>query len=107
MPDWLLSVVRTTVQSALAAGGLWLAGHGLAVPEAVTSWAQLAALAAAVAAWTAAVRWLETRTGDDPGARVARLVARLLMLGIGTRQPVYMQPGESAQVASGGRVVRL
>lgn len=36
-----------------------------------------------------AIRWLETRNGMSPGARLARFVARSIMLGFSKYQPVY------------------
>lgn len=35
------------------------------------------------------VRWLESRTGDGLGARIARLVGRVLMLALSRFQPTY------------------
>jgi hypothetical protein len=85
-----LSIVRSAVQFL---GGLiftWLASHGLNIP--VEQQATIAALVVTfvgTVGYTAAVRWLETRKGSSWPAVLARALAKLLMLGLTGRQPVY------------------
>jgi len=83
MNDFLKSVVRELAQKAVGVAVVWLVAHGVDVPAAVTDWTVLALVGGGVALWTIAVRFLETR---DSG--VLRGLARLLMLGIGSK-PTY------------------
>lgn len=71
-----MSVVRELVQKGLGIVALWLAAHGLELPEAVSNWVVLTVVALAVVVWTAIVRFLETRTSP-----AARLLGKILMLG--------------------------
>lgn len=89
MPAWLMSAVRTAVQSWWGLLVAWGVRHGVDLPVDVPDWVIYAATAAAIGAWTAGVRWLETRRW-----RPARRLARWLMLGI-RRQPVYTTRPES------------
>lgn len=83
MKEFLTSILRDFAQKFVGIGALWLVAHGVDVPAAVTDWTVLAIVSAGLLLWTAVVRFLETR---DSAA--ARGLARVLMLGIGTR-PVY------------------
>jgi hypothetical protein len=81
MPAWLMSAVRTAVQ----AGWAWLAGWaagtlGVTLPAGAPAWLQALAAAAVVAVVTAAIRWLESRPRTSRWGRVARWVARWVML---------------------------
>lgn len=86
--DFVASVLRELAQKIVGLVAVWLAAHVLPVPSAVTDWAVLALVTGGVALWTVAVRFLETRVGDTPFGRLARFVARLLMLGINAK-PSY------------------
>ena len=99
MPAVLMSALRTGAQALVGWLVTWLAARGLAVPVDAQHWVVDAVLVAGgIAAWTAIVRWLETRTGDGAAARMARWVARVLMLGTGGTQPVYA-PAEEVRRA--------
>ena len=106
MPDWLISALRTLVQAYAGSAALWLAAHGITLPSEATDWAVLVLVAGAITAWTAGVRWLEARQGDGFGARLARGLARLLMLGIVTK-PTYLAPGERARADDLGAVRKV
>lgn len=55
-----------------------------------------------VIGWTtAAIRWLETRTGDAFWPKLARWSARVIMLGLSGVQPVYVAPGTNVRVIDG------
>lgn len=88
MNDLVTSLLREFVQKGVGVVALWLAGHGLDVPTSVTDWAVLTGIAAGLWLWTAVVRFLETRPADTATGRLARKVARWLMLGIKAK-PVY------------------
>jgi hypothetical protein len=95
MPTWLLPVLRTAAQSINGAVVAWLVSRGIDVPIAVQEWwVQVLFIGGGVGVATAVLRWLETRRGDGIGARLARGLARLLMVGLGGRQPVYVPPAE-------------
>lgn len=83
---WALSVLRELVQKGLGIVALWLAAHGLDLPDAVTNWVVLTTVALGVVAWTAAVRFLETRQNG-----AARLLGKILMLGLSGagKSPAY------------------
>lgn len=83
MNDFIKSAVREIAQKGVGIAVVWLVAHGLDVPAAVSNWVVLTLVAGGVVLWTIVVRFLETR---DSG--VLRGLARLLMLGIGTK-PVY------------------
>lgn len=93
MPAWLMSALRTAVQSAWGLLAAWALRRGVDLPVEVPGWVLAVATAGVVGAWTAGVRWLETRR-----SRVARLLARCAMLGI-IRQPVYTTHPESMPAA--------
>lgn len=99
MNDFLKSALREVAQKLVGIVAVWAFAHlGLDVPEAVTSWAVLAIVGGGVALWTIAVRFLETRSADTALGRGARALARLLMLGIGSK-PTYPAPTpESAKL---------
>jgi hypothetical protein len=90
MNDFLKSALREAAQKLVGIVAVWVVAHGVPVPDAVTNWAVLTLIAGGVALWTIAVRFLETRTNP-----VARFLARMLMLGIGST-PTYAKPVEPA-----------
>lgn len=93
MNDFLKSALRELVQKGVGIVVVWLVAHGVDVPAAVSDWVILALVGAGVALWTIVVRFLETRDNA-----VARFLARLLMLGIGSK-PTYPAPTpESAKL---------
>jgi hypothetical protein len=83
---WALSVLREVVQKGLGIVALWLAAHGLQLPDAVTNWVVLTTVALGVVAWTAVVRFLETRQNA-----AARMLGKILMLGLSGagKSPAY------------------
>jgi len=94
MSSWLLSVLRTGVQALVGLLVTFAAAHGLCVPLDVQGvFAQTLtaiAVAGAVTAVTAALRWLESRTGADFWSRAARALVKVLMLGLAGKTPVYI-----------------
>ncbi len=101
LPAWLLSALRTAIQ----AGWGWAVAHVYIlafIPEdAVVSWIMTVLV---IGGATALLRWLESRKGDGLWSRLARGLARLLMLGLTGRQPVYASP--DAVVRVDGRQVQ-
>ena len=96
MPSVLLSVLRTGAQALVGYVVTYLVSHGINVPiEAQNYVIEGVIVVAGIAAWTALVRWLETRKGEALFARGARALARLLMLGLGARTPIYVAKGQS------------
>lgn len=43
------------------------------------------------------IRWLETRKGDSLGARIARRIGAILMVGLSSKQPVYAPADPNAK----------
>lgn len=108
MPSWLMSILRTAAQALGGYAFTWLAAHGLDVPvEAQSYIVQVLLVGAGIGAWTALVRFLETRKGDGMLALAARGLARLLMLGLSGRTPVYVAPGQNLRVLGSDGTVRV
>lgn len=94
--NFIASLIRTVVQAGLGSAAGWLIAHGVNVPD-TTVQANVALLVAAgVVAYTALVRWLETRQ-----SAAARFLGRLLMLGIESR-PVYVKGHQAVMVIGTG-----
>lgn len=91
MPSWLLASLRTAAQYLTTAVVAWLASRGIPVPEIMQSWiAETVLFAGAIAAITAGLNWLASRRGDGFWSRAGRWVARIAMLGLSGKQPVYV-----------------
>jgi hypothetical protein len=80
LPSVIVGAVRTALQVAWSYGAAWLIVHHIPVPAEVPAAVQLAVLAFLAGAFTLVVQWLERRTGDSVLARVARGLAKVLML---------------------------
>lgn len=93
MPTWLLSGLRTGVQ----AGWTWVvvqaATHlGVTLPGDAPVWLQTLVAGAVVAGVTFVIRWLETRSATSRWGKLARGLARLIMLGIKQQPTGYAAP---------------
>lgn len=94
---WLYAGLRTGAQALWALLVAYLAKKGITLPDFMQGWfVDVLVLSTAIGAATAGLRWLETRNGDSLGARLARWVARVLMLGLSAKQPVYATPDTRA-----------
>lgn len=86
MSDFVVSIVRTTVQALLGTVFAHFAVGAFAVPtdvqQQVDNWAVSAALAGLVVGWTAIVRAFEERQGPSRFDTYCRLIGRVLMLGL-------------------------
>lgn len=99
MPSWLLGPLRTAAQFITTAAVAWLASRGIPIPEFLQNWfAETVLFAGAIAAITAGLNWLASRQGTGFWSRAARWVARVAMLGLSGKQPVYVQPGAVVRV---------
>lgn len=89
MPAWLMSAVRTAIQTGWGLLAAWSAARlGVTLPDDAPVWLTGMAVSGVTLVVTAVVRWLETRQSALP-----RRIGRLLMVGI-ARQPVdYRRPG--------------
>lgn len=102
----LMAALRTGAQLLVS----WLVTHVAVfalLPQSAQGWLSEGIVTAVVlAVWVYLVRWLETRTGDGAGARLARTVAAILMLGASRYQPTYAQadPDRSAIAVAYGSV---
>lgn len=105
MSDWLKSLLREVAQKLVGIAVVWLAAHGLPVPQAVTDWTILALVTAGLVLWTAIVRFLETRYGTSAFAGFLRKVAQFLMLGIQAK-PTYVPAGAQVTVHTDGATAR-
>jgi hypothetical protein len=81
MPAWAMSAVRTGIQWLVPAVLSVAAGWHIELPAGADGALRAVLIAAAVAAWTAGVRWLETRPTTTQWGRMCRAVGRGLMLG--------------------------
>lgn len=93
----LYAALRTAVQSLWT----WLVGvlPFLALVPDSTVDAILTAVVGAIMAGVvvAGIRWLETRKGDSLGARIARRIGAILMVGLSSKQPVYTPADPNAK----------
>lgn len=98
---WLYAGLRTGAQALWTLLVAYLAGRGITLPDALQGWfVDVVITATAIGAVTAGIRWLETRNGESTGARLARFVAKILMLGLSAKQPVYATPDTRATSAT-------
>ncbi len=89
MPAIALSALRTAAQVVVGYIVTYAAAHGLSVPVAAQDWLVQAIVAGVgIGAWTAGVRYLETRKGSGWWPVLARAAGKVLMFGL-SRQPVY------------------
>lgn len=84
MRDRFLAAWRTAAQALFALLLAWLVGRGIHVPDDLSGPLELAVIAAGAGVWAALTHWLQSRTGPAWYDRVARAVARVLLLGAGT-----------------------
>ena len=79
--DKLMFFWRTVAQVVVGALVTRLAAVGVGLDPAAATGLEEALYGLGIAAYAFAVHWLETRSGESLPARVARWVARVLMLG--------------------------
>lgn len=105
MSNRALAALRTAALFVTTSVVTWLAGRGIVVPDWMQGWiAETILFAGALAAINYAINWLAARQGDGLLARVARWTARVLMLGLSGKQPVYVPPAATVEVD--GRTVQ-
>lgn len=94
---WLYSALRTFAQALWGLLVAYLAKKGITLPDFMQGWfVDVVILSTVIGAGTAGIRWLETRKGDSLGARLARRIAAVIMLGLSAKQPVYAPPDTRA-----------
>jgi predicted Na+-dependent transporter len=99
VPAWLLASLRTAAQFVVTSVVAWLTTRGIVVPEALQGWfAETVLFAGAIAGITAGLHWLETRQGNDVWSRLFRAVAKVAMLGLSGKRPVYLTPADADDV---------
>lgn len=90
MRAWLYGTLRTLAQSGASLIVAYLATRGLSLPNGAAGWiADVVIFGGAIFLGTALLKWLETRQGDGFLAKLARGVARIVMLGLTGAAPVY------------------
>jgi len=77
--------MRTGVKALVAFVIAWLATRGIKVPADV----EAILITAITMLLSAGIHWLETRKGEGQGAKLARSLAQLFMLGLSGRPPTY------------------
>lgn len=100
MTNFVTSILRTLAQVVVGYLVTWAAARGLDIPQQVRDWVLGAIVAGGILAWTALVRWLETRKGTGTLATACRKLAAVLMLGLGGAKPVYVPAGGAVQGTS-------
>ncbi len=94
MSAYLYGIARTMVQAAWG----WLVGHFTILSVIPSNMVVDFILSTVViGAAVAGLRWLETRKGDGFWPRAARWVARVAMLGLSGKQPVYVTPSPTQE----------
>lgn len=88
--DLLLGAWKTFVVTATGLVVAWLTNHGIHLSDAQTTALTVVAVSAGLALYNLIVNFLLGRTGDSSGAKLARLLGKLLTLG--GKPPVYVDP---------------
>lgn len=97
MRAWLYGTLRTLAQSGASLIVGYLATRGLNLPTGAAGWiADVVIIGGSIFLGTAALKWLETRQGDGIPARLARGLAKVIMLGLTGNVPVYVKPAVAA-----------
>lgn len=97
----IFNFVRTSCLAAVVLLAAWFAGHGINLDPAVTNALGVVVVGVALGAASAAVHWLETRTGEGLFAKLSRGLALLLTLGGASRPPVYAPRDKSVRTGDG------
>lgn len=97
MSPYLFNALRTLAQLTYGWIVAHLAAWGIGLPDGVLS--EAITLAVFVAVVTAALRYAESRTGNDFVSKVLRFIGRAAMVGLSARQPVYAPPANPGAVA--------
>ena len=95
MPTWLFGIYRTGLQFAWATVVAWAAAKGYTLPTDAPAWLDEALFGAIVVAFTGLIQWLETRPAGSVVGKVARRVAKWLMLGA-PRVVEYQKPRDES-----------
>lgn len=99
MAGWVFGVFRGGAQVLWGLLVVHLASLGITLPDWVQGWfVEVVVVTGGITLVTAGIRWLETRKGDSFGARAARWIARVIMLGLSAKQPVYAKPDSEVPV---------
>jgi hypothetical protein len=89
MPTFVVGGLRTLIQAGWVLLAGWAASRfGVKLPEDLPPAVDAMLIPLAVGAWASVTQWLETRGRRTAAGRVARLVARVYMLGL-SRRPAY------------------
>lgn len=97
--DWVMFAWRHAAQVVIGAVAAWLVAHNVIGLDETTQGAlEAAAFGVGMWAYGIVVHWLETRTGGSLLAKVARGLAKVLMLGSDRQTPVYAPKDAAVQV---------
>ncbi len=101
MRAWLYGTLRTLAQSGASLIVAYLATRGLNLPDGAAGWiADVVIIGGSIFVGTAALKWLESRRGDGLWPKLARGLARVIMLGLTSNVPVYVKPPADGSVQS-------
>jgi hypothetical protein len=101
MAGWVFGALRTGAQALWGILVARAADAGIVLPDWMQGWfVETLMVGGAIALVTAGIRWLETRKGDSFGARVARWTAKVIMLGLSAKQPIYAKPDTEQPVVA-------
>lgn len=88
--DLLLGAWKTFVVTATGLVVAWLTNHGIHLSDAETGALTVVLVSAGLAFYNLVVNWLLSRRGLTAGAKLARMLGKLLTLG--GKPPVYVNP---------------
>jgi hypothetical protein len=92
--------IRTYVPIAVVAALGWAAAHWhIVLGDKTSTTVTVGAVAAGLAVYVGAARWLERRAGDGRVAGLTRWLGRWMLGGV-LRQPVYTRPDEHVRVVT-------
>ena len=93
MASWAYAALRTGAQALWGWLVVRAAAAGITLPDWAQNWfVETVIVAGGIALITAAIRWLETRKGNTWWENGARWLAKIVMLGLSGKQPVYAAP---------------
>lgn len=99
VPAWLYAALRAAAQAIIPSAGMGI-GTAFASQEVIVGLVVGLSGPFLYGLLVAAVRWMETRTGDSFRSRMWRAIAKGIMIGLSKYQPVYAKANPNTVAAS-------